>query len=424
MLCFYGRKPFISKNYLLLFFLSAVNFGTRIIGDSIMKIKFWGLFLYFYLIVVLPFAFAMELKEDLDPSSNKGFSHQKPTIDNSTFERCSLKLIKNKEGIDLLIKLCNAHKNYHQKFKERSYSDLNFDDLFEKIYLIEAAKGEGLIGNVFGVYGFYFKENEQPEQLVGIVKMLGGYIQEHSLEGYSECEMAMHPNFRRKGLGYIFCKLFHKEIIEPILEKEIKFQNNQITTFHGTIGYVHAKNLASRHLATKLGLIPVRLNCKPYLKGGEALQIIYVYPPSTAANGIIAQLSEDNKNTLLSNKLENNIDVLVSYLESNVEQFVKDQFESLSNEVKKVGTIINGEDWENKEFIEPIKLAFADFLKQAFPEQELLNLAINVALFQTGLNLLNTTDILTTIKNGPLEQFLKSQHKDLHDKLNKALSLS
>lgn len=349
------------------------------------------------------------------------------TADHSTLGVRLIRLIEKQDDINMLIKFCSEHEDYHRKSEEQNYSGLGFADI-DNINILKEAKAQSFVNNIFGIYGFYLKENENPEQLVGIIKMLGVYI-EGDFEGYAECEITMHPNSRRQRLGYSYCELFHEQTIKPILDKQVNYQNNPIT-FHGTIVYVHANNIASRYLAKKLGFMPVKLTCNPYLNMGEAMQIIYLYPPLPESKSIPAQLSEDLKNVILANDLQKNTDILINYISTtcpNQSEFVIRYFEFLG--AKKLSdTTISDIDWEKEIFIVLIKDSFTNCINIQFrtiPEgQKLLKLAQEVSLFQVSLKLLEEGNVIKTIKDGPLEIFLKRQYEELRYKLNRDLSLS
>ncbi|MFN6415667.1 MAG: GNAT family N-acetyltransferase [Pseudomonadota bacterium] len=151
------------------------------------------------------------------------------------------------------------------------------------------------------------------EELVGIIKMVADRSNHNGVEGYAECEMTMHPNYRGKGIGPLFRMQFHDQIIVPILQTARKFVDN-LTVFQGTIGYVHAYNAPSRRMMTKLGFVPVRLTTKPYFEGQEALQIMYIFPPLPPDYNLPAPLSADLVQVIQNNDLVENPTIPVRYL--------------------------------------------------------------------------------------------------------------
>ncbi len=78
------------------------------------------------------------------------------------------------------------------------------------------------------------------------------------------------------------------------------------------MGYVHANNLASRHLVTKLGHVPVRLTAMSYLGEKDALQILYIYPPNL--NNIRDLLPLEIREKILKNNLLDNTQVFLNSL--------------------------------------------------------------------------------------------------------------
>jgi len=258
-------------------------------------------------------------EEKLDPTSQHSSTTGSPenlynnTSYNNTSSKkegtplLSIRPINEESGLKALEDLYIAHNNFHQSTRERNFSGLDFADIKNRIEITRRLKQRGL-NKAFGVYGFYYQdESYGSEKLVGIIKMLGITT---IILGYAECEMTMHPEYRSKGLGSVFRKRFHDEIVRPLIGAQTVLCNShhaldlERVIFHGTIGYIHANNLASRKLVTKLGHVPVRLSFKEYLTREPALQIVYAYPPVPEAEKLPAPLSQEIIQTILQMTLD------------------------------------------------------------------------------------------------------------------------
>jgi hypothetical protein len=224
-----------------------------------------------------------------------------------------IKLITEPSEILDLKNLIQTHRIYIQRENMTDYSALdNKNDIEEQIGVISLLKRNGL-GRIFGVYGFYYKLNQDSnDRLVGAIQMLGHPT---IISGYAECVMTMHPEYCNQGLGYRFRKKFHEEIIEPILGHRIVFADPKAKDrhslfvehiFRGTLGYIHPDNLASRRLVKKLGHMPVRF--------GYKREIIYVYPPLLETEQFPARFSHNTIQLILQNDLSLNGEILRRYL--------------------------------------------------------------------------------------------------------------
>lgn len=352
--------------------------------------------------------------------ANKGFHktilHDLATnSEKAPLDSYSIKLINEKNDLAQLDVFCSAHLAFQVTQEEIDYSGLNFKEIENDMRDNQEYKRNGLIDNVFGIYGFYSIVNKESSPLIGIIRMFGAVRNESGLEGYAECEMTMHPDHRGKGLGTIFHKHFHEQIISPILKTTIKFQGNNFMTFYGTVGYIHAKNVASRRLVTKLGFVPVKLSCKSYLGGKETLQIIYINPPR--GDSFQVGISEDVKKIILENDPNKNIDIILTNLKQ--EKLVQDVFLGL-NQITLQRGILPAKDFEIRIYIESIKRSFLAFLNFCPPQFVLTRLAQEAALYNTSLKYLKDKT-LETIKDGPFETFLKTQYRDKRNELEMAL---
>ncbi len=120
-----------------------------------------------------------------------------------------IRLITEEQDIELLKNLCKAHAEFHLNNKLQNFSGLELTDIIEKI------KVHNTNENCFGIYGFYQRRNQVNKELVGIIKMIGF---SPTVDGYAECEMTMHPDYRGQGLGYIFREMFHDQVVHLTLE--------------------------------------------------------------------------------------------------------------------------------------------------------------------------------------------------------------
>lgn len=325
-------------------------------------------------------------------------------------------MIQSPSDLSALTTFCTAHKTYQATQQGIDYSALNFDKLEDNIRKNWEAKKRELVSPAFGIYGFYLQISEESPQLVGIIRMFGAVRNEPGLEGYAECEMTMHPDYRGQGFGYIFRKKFHEEIISPLLQTPVKFQNDTILTFHGTIGYIHANNMPSRKLVTKLGFDPVKISCQPYFRGKQALQLMYIYPPR--ATRFDGEIPNNVKEIILENNPRRNIDIVLSNL--NQREMLLEFFEELRKTTLERGDI-PAEYFETRIFVETTKHFFSTCLSHASSSAELLILCQEAAFYKTSLELL-AENALVTIKDGPYETFLKTQYAQKRTLLERALS--
>lgn len=304
--------------------------------------------------------------------------------------------------------LCDEHQRYHQD-QHRDFSKINFNGLQAKLNTIQEQKKHNLLDEIFGIYGFYLEKTSEKEVLVGIIQMLGANAVNFGFFGYAECEMTMHPNYRGIGLGYIFRKQFHEQIIQPNLGKNVSFQNKEELIFEGTLGYVHAYNIASRRLVTKLGFVPARLSCKPYLGGREALQIMYINPSKPISYELPSPLPPNTQQAILENNLENTCDILINYL--NQEELIS----KCLQEARKLKL-------EDIRFFEiPLERIFVSvtesFIKTLLvkaADQPLLMLAQEVALLENFQKISQQEKLLS--QNGPCEAFLKKNSLEVKRK--------
>lgn len=320
------------------------------------------------------------------------------------------------EDLSELAAFCTDHHTYQATQQSTDYSALNFSKLENYIKENGEEKKRELVSPTFGIYGYYLQTSEENPQLVGIIRMLGVVLDEPGLEGYAECEMTMHPNHRGKGLGYIFRKQFHEQIISPLLETPIKFQNIKNLTFHGTIGYIHANNMASRKLVTKLGFDPVKISCQPYLRGKQALQIMYIYPPRSTR--FKEEIPHEVKTIILENDPHKNVDIVLTNLSQR--EMLLEFFGVLQSTTLQRGGIPE-EYFEERIFIKLTKDFLTNFLDTASPDDVLLKLCQEVAFYNTSIKLLEE-GFLTTLKDGPFQTFLKTQYTEKRQQLEKAMT--
>ncbi len=228
-------------------------------------------------------------------------------------EQRSIRLI-NAQDLQTLMRFCIDHAKFHQDPKERDFSALTFAKVSKSLKLANELKGLRYLDDVFGIYVCYVTKSNGSGLLAGIIKMLGDSSKHNGVEGYAECEMTMHPSYRGRGVGPHFRMQFHDQVIIPILGTTRIFVDSP-AVFQGTIGYIHANNIASRRMVTKLGFAPVRFSPKPYFGGNEAIQLMYVYPPLSESYELPAPLPQTVVNIILENNLERNSDILIKYLD-------------------------------------------------------------------------------------------------------------
>ena len=202
---------------------------------------------------------------NLDINEPYASSADAPALETATEIRSIRQL--NTQDLRKLMQFCVDHGKFHQDSGERDFSCLNFAKVSKSFKQANDLKRLDILDEVFGIYGCYVTKFDGSESLAGIIKMVGDSSTHNGVEGYAECEMTMHPSYRRKGVGSYFRMQFHDQVIVPILGRKITFVDRgdkEKVTFQGTMGYIHANNIASRRMVTKLGFAPVRLSFKPY----------------------------------------------------------------------------------------------------------------------------------------------------------------
>ncbi len=239
------------------------------------------------------------------------------SADTSALERVAEKRYirqLNTQDLKTLMQFCVDHGKFHQDSGERDFSALTFAKVSKSFKQANDLKCLHILDEVFGIYGCYVTKSDRSELLAGIIKMVGDSSTHNGVEGHAECEMTMHPSYRGRGIGSHFRMQFHDQVIVPILRKKITFVdrgNKEKVTFQGTMGYIHANNIASRRMVTKLGFAPVRLSFKPYFEGNVALQLMYVYPHLPESYELPCPLPQAVVDIILENSLERNSDILI-----------------------------------------------------------------------------------------------------------------
>lgn len=296
----------------------------------------------------------------------------------------SIRLLNEENDRLNLISFCADHAKHLQMSKERDFSALTLQKVIKLMKDVTFLKASAVhqLDNIFGVYGFFANQSDR-EELVGIIKMMGDNSNHNGIEGYAECEMTMHPNYRGKGFGPRFRMQFHEQVIVPTLHINRKFADKS-TNFQGTIGYIHSYNLPSRHMVTKLNFAPVRLTTKAYFEGQEALQIMYVFPHLPADYNLPAPLPADLVQIILNNNLEDNPIIPVRYL--NQEPIINECLEEAKKHRQKT---LEDAPIQFVSLVPPLSKYFSKILEGFIPsflekasDQPLLQLAQKIALLE------------------------------------------
>jgi len=183
--------------------------------------------------------------------------------------------IEIREKMDV-VGLCVSHASS----KESSFLDLNFSEIWGMVTGFSFLQEKQLLDDIFGIYGFHLDDGNG-EKLVGVIcMMMGHHFPGVPTNGYAECQMLMHPDYRGKGLGKLFRGKFNEEIVIPKAGSVIRTAADKEGIFRGAKGYIHVDNFASRKVLTATGYQPADLSYTDYQGDkNKTAQIIYVYPP-------------------------------------------------------------------------------------------------------------------------------------------------